>query len=220
MKPIRVFFFHQVSDTFDADGMWECDWTQTNAFKNKILDLKEKYTFISLEEAYGHIANDRIRWKNYAVLTADDGWASMKSIISWLAEQNTPVTLFLNPLYLDGKHFQKRETERFLTKDEVVDMVAKYEPYITIASHGWSHDDCSKMTEESFRDSVEQSEAFLGTMKGKVPFYAFTYGKYDASQVDFLRSQSLVPVMANGMKNYCDVSCIHRECIDGKSFPQ
>lgn len=214
LHPIRVFCFHQVSKEFEPETMWECDWMQTEAFKRKVMLLKERYTFIPLEEAYGHITNDKFRVKNYAVLTADDGWASLKNIVPWLAEQKIPVTLFLNPLYMDGKCFRKRVTERFLTKEEVDDLVVRYEPFITIASHGWSHDDCSKMDMEPFKESVERSEAFMGTMKGKVPFYAFTYGRYDADQLDFLRDRSLIPVLANGRMNYCDASCIHRECMD------
>ena len=112
LKPIRVFCFHQVSDEFDPDSMKQCDWMQVDAFKQRLLTLKKKNTFVSLEEAYRHVANDRCRLKHYAVLTADDGWASLKSILPWLDEQKIPVTLFLNPLYMDGKHFREQETER------------------------------------------------------------------------------------------------------------
>ena len=56
IKPVRVFCFHQVSDVFDSDTMKECDWMQTEAFKKKILVFKQQYTFVSLEEAYSHIA--------------------------------------------------------------------------------------------------------------------------------------------------------------------
>ena len=77
LKPVRVFCFHHVSDVFEPDTMWECDWTQTDAFKQDILTMKKKYTFISLEEAYNHISNDKFRKTSYAVLTSDDGWASL-----------------------------------------------------------------------------------------------------------------------------------------------
>jgi peptidoglycan/xylan/chitin deacetylase (PgdA/CDA1 family) len=148
------------------------------------------------------------------VLTSDDGWASLKNILPWLAEERIPITLFLNPLYMDGKHRQSRETEEFLTKEEVADLTERYEPFITIASHGWSHADCTKMSMECFEDSVRKSEEYLKRMKGKVPFYAFTFGKHDIEQLEFLGQQFLIPVLMDGMMNYDDVSCIHRECID------
>ncbi len=213
-RSVRVFCFHHVSDIFDPDTMWECDWTQTDAFKRNVLALKKKYTFISLEEAYNHISCDKFRNTNYAVLTSDDGWASLKNILPWLAEEKIPVTLFLNPLYMDGKHFQSRDSEEFLTKEEVVFLVERYEPLITIASHGWSHDDCLKISMESFKESVRKSEEYLMNIKGKVPFYAFSFGRHSNKQLEYLGQQNLVPVLMDGMVNYDDVSCIHRECID------
>ncbi len=214
LRPIRVFGFHHVSATFEPETMWECDWTQTETFKQNVLALKKKYIFISLQEAYNHISNDKFRKTSYAVLTSDDGWASLKNILPWLAEEKIPVTLFLNPLYMDGKHYQSRDSEKFLTKEEVVDLAERYEPFITIASHGWSHNNCLKMSMESFEDSVLKSEEYLKSIKGKVSFYAFTFGRHTIKQLEFLNQQFLVPVLMDGMVNYDDASCIHRECID------
>ena len=218
VKPIRVFCFHQVSDVFEPETMWECDWTQTEVFKKKILALKEKYTFVSLTEAYNHISNDKIRLKNYAVLTADDGWASLKNVIPWLVEQRIPITLFINPLYLDGKHYQSRETEKLLTCEDVISLTKSNPHLISIASHGWEHKDCSKMSMEEFLCNVQKAEVFLNQKQGKVPFYAFTYGRHTNKQVEKLRHLSLVPVFADGLKNYDDDLCIHRECIDGTTI--
>lgn len=209
-----MFGFHHVSDAFEPDTMWECDWTKTEAFKQNIFALKKKYTFISLQEAYNRISNDKFRMTNYAVLTSDDGWASLKNILPWLAEEKIPVTLFLNPLYMDGKHYQSRDSEKFLTKEEVVDLTERYEPFITIASHGWSHNDCGRMSIESFKESVRKSEEYLAPMKGKVPFYTFTFGRRTKKQLGFLSQQSLIPVLMDGKVNYDEASCIHRECID------
>lgn len=214
LKPVRVFCFHHVSEVFEPDTMWECDWTQLEPFKQNIMALKKKYTFISLKEAYNRISNDKFRMTNYAVLTSDDGWASLKNILPWLAEEKIPVTLFLNPLYMDGKHSQSRDSEEFLTREEVANLTERYDPFITIASHGWSHNDCLKMSMESFKESVLKSEDYLKPMIGKVPFYAFTFGRHTIKQLEFLNQQSLVPVLMDGMANYDDVSCIHRECID------
>ena len=218
LQPIRVFCFHQVSDVFEPDTMWECDWTQTEAFKKKILELKKKYTFIPLSEAYKHIANDRFRFKHFAALTADDGWASVKNIIPWLADQQIPVTLFLNPLYMDGKHYQSRQTEKLLTQEEVVFLVNEYKPYITIASHGWTHGRCMEMTEAEFVENVQKAEDVLKELPGKTPFYAFTYGHFLLPQFKYLHKQFLVPVLVAGEKNY-HATWIYRECIDGEVAP-
>ena len=218
LHPIRVLVFHQVSESFEPETMWECDWTQIESFKQNILKLKEKYTFISLPEATERLKTDKIRLKDYAVLTADDGWASLNNILPWLAEQRIPVTLFLNPSCLDGKHRHSRESDKLLTGNNVNHLVSLYDPYITVASHGWTHQDCTEMTLDEFKDSVRRSEIELRPFKNKIPFYAFASGRHTSDQVAFLRESSLTPVLVDGVRNENDPVVIHRECIDGKNI--
>lgn len=214
LTPIRVFVFHQVSDTFDDTTMWPCDWTQTKVFKENILAFKQQYTFISLPEAYKHLKHDVIRFKKYAVLTADDGWASLNNILPWLAEQQIPITLFLNPQYLEGMHYQSRKTEKLLKQHDVMHIVAQYAPYVSIASHGWIHTDCCQMKQQQFSKSVQDSETYLSSFYGKIPFYAYSYGHHTKEYDAILWQQGLIPVLADGSVNYNDSNLIHRECID------
>lgn len=220
LRPIRVFVFHQVSERFESQTMWECDWTEIEQFKRNILNIKNGCTFISLQDAYKHLQCDVIRSQKYAVLTADDGWASLRNIIPWLVEQQIPVTLFLNPLYLDGAHHRERETEKYLNKQDVEQFVNNNSPYITIASHGWTHMDCSSMDTNEFIKNVQDSEKYLSAMNGKIEFYAYTYGRYKKEQNEITRQKGLVPVLVDGMVNYNDITQIHRECIDGKMIIQ
>lgn len=211
-RPIRVFCFHQVSDVFEPDTMWKCDWMQTEVFKKKILALKEKYTFISLTEAYQHIANDRFRFKHYASLTADDGWASVKNIIPWLAEQRFPVTLFLNPLYLDGEHFRERLTEHFLLEEDIMSITEKYSN-VSIGMHGWEHVDVTKKNENDFRECVDLSIQALRSYESFVPFFAYPWGKNNEMNKMVLKEFDIIPVLMDGRKNYYDISGIHRELL-------
>ena len=215
LHPIRVFVFHQVSDVFEPDTMWECDWTETEAFKRSISALTKKYTFISLDEVKDHLANDWFRFKDYAALTADDGWASLKNILPWLAEQKIPVTLFLNPSCLDGKHWNSRETDKLLTREDIIRIVGQGAPYFSVASHGWTHKRCDGMTEEEFAENVDRAEKALVGMPGKVPFFAFASGMYTLMQVDYLRARGLTPVFVDGRVNDQKSASIHRFCIDG-----
>lgn len=212
--PIRVFCFHQVSEEFDPDTMWKRDWTQIEQFKSTILKLKTKYTFITLSEVTDHLRHDRFRFKPYAALTADDGWLSVMNIIPWLAEQNVPVTLFINPSYLDGVHYQKRESEKFMTKEDVDSCVKKYYPLVSIASHGWIHKNCLDMNEVEFADNVQKAESVLSQINGKIPYYAFVYGNYRPAQRDLIKDRGLIPVFMDGCKNYNDELSIHRELLD------
>ena len=217
LHPIRVFVFHQVSEQFKPETMWECDWTRTDVFKSLLSELKRRYSFIPLDEAYERLQQDRVRLKDYAVLTSDDGWASLKEILPWLAEQQIPVTLFLNPSCLDGIHKHSRETDELLTEVEIRQLADEYRPLISIASHGWTHKDCTEMTLEEFADSVRKSEETLKTLPGKVSFYAFASGLSKPEQMDYLRQNALVPVWVDGMKNDSGTDLIHRECLDGKT---
>lgn len=214
-RPIRVFVFHQVSDVFEPDTMWECDWTQTDVFKENISALMKKYTFISLEEVRRHLREDKFRVRRYAALTSDDGWASLKNILPWLAEQKVPVTLFLNPSCLDGKHWNSRETDKLLTEAEVVGLVEACAPYVSIASHGWTHRNNKEMTADEFAENVMKSEALLGRLPGKVPFYAFASGYHRMWQVEFLRENGLIPAFVDARVNDNDPFSLHRFCIDG-----
>lgn len=212
LRPIHVFLFHQVSEVFDETTMKIGDWNNTEIFKSNIIKLREKYTFISLLEAYTKIKNNKIRFKKYAVLTSDDGWSSLKNIMPWLIEQKVPITLFVNPSYLDGKHFREKNTEKYLSMEELrsFDTVL-----VSVGSHGWEHINATTQSEEDFISSVEKSNIALKDLPNYVPFFCFTYGAYNQASLKIVRDRGLVPVFIDKEKNYSDCSCIHRELIDG-----
>ena len=212
LRPIRVFCFHQVSEAFEHDTMIECDWTQIDEFKQRILSLKEKYCFISLTEVTNHLNNDKFRLKKYVALTADDEWASLKNVLPWLAEQNIPVTLFVNPAYLDGKHFRERDTEKYLTLREL-EQYALSCKHLSVASHGWEHQDVSKFSETRFREDVEKSIQVLSSLPCYIPFFAYPWGRHNSVNDHVVLSCGLTPVLMDGMKNYTDSSFIHRELL-------
>ena len=213
-QPIRVFVFHQVSDSFDKSTMWECDWTQAEAFKRMIVDYMNEYTFISLEDAHMHLINDHIRTKKYAVLTCDDGWASIQSIIPWLTAQNIPVTLFLNPAYLLKEEVRERGMDKLINEEELIAMLKIGEQSITIGSHGWNHGICANQSYSLFKENVCNSITFLKKYDEFVPYFAYPCGKHKVGQDEYLFSQKITPVYCDGAKNYNNNRVIHRECID------
>lgn len=215
LQPIRVFVFHQVSDTFDPDSMWEIDWTNTEIFKSKINSLqKQGYSFISISEASKRLKMDWFRGGKYAVLTSDDGGASLRNIIPWLIENSIPLTLFINPTYTDGLHFFSRNTEKYLSREELINYVNNGKSLLTIASHGWNHINSQDLSTEDFISNCEKSEKFLKEMPGKIAFYAFPYGTYKEPELCYLQARGITPVLCDGLKNYSGSSVIHRECLD------
>ena len=211
LRPIRVFLFHQVGEKYDASMCNPCDWTQIDIFRGRLIELKRRYTFISLREAIGHCKHDVLRFKKYAVLTSDDGSASLKAILPWLKQQKIPITIFVNGKYLDGVSYRERPTERYLNKEELFSL--DYEG-IEIGHHGWEHNDLTRMDWAQFVDSVEQNMTALRSHPRYVPFWAYTWGKHSREHDKYLIDKGIVPVLIDGMKNYSD-KIIHRELIDG-----
>lgn len=222
-QPIRVFCFHQVSEIFDESTMWQCDWIQTDIFKQKVTELQKKYTFISLPEAQKHLREDWLRCKHYAVMTADDGFASMKEIVPWLVERNIPITLFINPVVWDGKTIGKNLLSLpivnrkngaeglYLTLEELIELTKS--PLVTIGYHGYEHIDEYKETNETFVANFEKCKAVMIVLQNVIPFYAHTYGHTTEENDNYLQSQGITPVYISGGKNYNRWQYLDRELL-------
>ena len=212
LHTIRVYCLHHVCATFDAESMNACDWMKIDEFKQKVAAMRQDgVEFISLTDAYRHICEDWIRSKKYAVLTFDDGYASLKEILPWLEEQHIPATLFVNGKYLDGKSYRKNPKEKYLTKDE---LWASASPLIEIGHHGWEHIRVTEQTRVDFEESVRLNVDLLSKHPRYVPFWAYTYGEHTKASDECLQTQSIVPVYVEGLKNYCESNVIHRELMN------
>ena len=211
LQPIRVYCLHHVCAEFDAESMNQGDWMQIDAFKDKVTILqKTGVEFISLKEAHRHICEDWIRCKKFAVLTFDDGYASLKEIIPWLEEQRIPATLFVNGKYLDGISYRKNPKEKYLTKDELWGLTNQL---IEVGSHGWEHNHVPEMTQEEFEKSAERNVTLLKGHPSYVPFWAYAYGDHTQALDAYLRAKGIVPVYIDGMKNYSNHDVIQRELL-------
>lgn len=212
LQPIRVYCLHHVCAEFDAESMNACDWMEIEEFKAKVQALqRDGVEFTALTDAYRHICNDWVRCKKYAVLTFDDGYASLKEILPWLAEQKIPVTLFINGKYLDGKSYRKNPKEQYLTKEELRALTS---PLIEIGNHGWEHMRVIDMREAEFEESVERNVNLLQEHPNYVPFWAYTYGTHTDETDAHLMKKGLVPVFIAGEKNYNNRNGIDRELLN------
>jgi len=240
LQPIRVYCLHHVCEQFDPESMNECDWMPIDEFKRKVLSLKAGETakrrngkmvkgrgveFISLAEAYRHICKDWFRWKKFAVITFDDGYASLKEILPWLNEQKMPVTLFVNPDYAAGKAFRETSKEQYLTIEELSELAQTpntkhHTPKVEIGMHGLQHVDVSKMSEVEFQIFAEESIVKTQSIASRlsplayIPFWAYTWGHHNPMTDKVLKENGIVPVLMDGMKNYNDPNCIHRELLE------
>ena len=186
------------------------------------MELQKQYTFISLTEAHGHLQSDIIRTKNYAVLTADDGFASLKNIMPWLKERQIPVTLFINPVVWDGKTIGQNlqslpvSAKNNCAKDVYLlseDLKAFQSPLVTFGYHGYEHINESVETYETFVANFEKCRNAMKILDRVIPFYAHTYGCATKQNDEYLIKQGIIPVYVNGGKNYKDCQYIDRELL-------
>ena len=227
-KPIRVFVFHQVSDVRDPLICQEEDWTQLDQFKRNIVKLSQKYTFISLTEAYDKLQHDWFRFRNYAVLTTDDGLASAMNVIPWLEEKKIPLTLFINTRYMEGDklkpvHMQWLNEyasdadvkaiakEMYLSKEQIF---ALSSPYIEIGLHGHEHHDALEVDECEFERNIEKCRHLLSSHPRYISAYAYPWGRSTPASSRYLRKNGIIQVEVNGDKNFIWKGYICRESLD------
>lgn len=223
LQPIRVFCLHHITAKFDVTSMCDGDWLEISTFKNRVEQmLRMGYTFISLEDAYRKIQKDIFRRRKYAVLTADDGYKSLDEIFPWLIEQMIPITLFVNGKYTDGKSQRIVEGKHFtyLTRADLQHYVDISKGLISIQSHGYEHLDATAMSTAGFRHQIEKNIAILDSIKSssmrgvrRVCFHAYTWGRHNTQTDAILKEKHIIPVLMDGMKNYNDISYIHRELL-------
>lgn len=212
LQPIRVYCFHHVCAKYDVESMNEGDWMQIDEFKSRVLVmLQDGVEFISLSDAYKHLTTDYFRYRQYAVITFDDGYASLKEILPWLEEQRIPATLFINGKYLDGKSYRTNPQEKYLTQEELFALTS---PLLEIGSHGWEHTDAAKMSEFEFEEYMSKNIELLPWHARYIPFHAYTWGRHTNINDDCLVQMHLVPVLMDGMKNYAYRQYIHRELLE------
>lgn len=214
LQPICVYCLHHVCAHFDANSMYKVDWMAIEDFKHKIFTLQQQgVVFISLSAAYLKLQKDHVRLKKYAVLTFDDGYASLKEILPWVIEQNIPVTLFINPDYAKGKAYRETPKENYLNIAEIEDYVTISKGLIEIGMHGLQHKDVTTMSEKEFIDFASKSINATSQLKGFIPFWAYTWGRHSAMTDRVLLTKSIAPVLIDGMSNYKNANIMHRELI-------
>ena len=225
LRPIHVFCLHQISDIYDPVRCYAGDWISTNEFKSVIDILSSKYSFISLTEAKRKLKRDWFRWKEYAVLTFDDGYASIYPSLEWIERRGIPYTLFINAKYLDGsscsKHILKHAKEQCegITESEVVkglylsenDILKRSSRLCEVGSHGFEHIDASRLSPSGFADQVSNNLSILLHFNSFVPFYAYTWGHHSDETDRYLNRMKLTPVLMDGQMNFKDSKLIHRE---------
>lgn len=211
--PVEVMVFHAVSDKYDSRRNKQVDWSQTDDFTSHIRLLKSRYRFVSLDEADRRLHQRGCRRERLAVLTCDDGYASVLDILPFLESEEVPVTLFVNPKYLDGVSCREgyAEEPQYMTHNQLWSLTSKW---VTVGMHGYEHDDATMQSVEEFEQSVERCEEALQSHPRYIPYFAYTWGRYTEATQLLLRQKGIVPVGVEGTPNRHYRGMIDRRPMD------
>ena len=99
-KPLKVYFFHQVSSRFIEGKDKESIFSSLDQFEKDIHFLMQRYHLVSLPEAKELFQQKKWRGKRYAVITFDDGYTNILEALELLKALNIPATVFVNSKYV------------------------------------------------------------------------------------------------------------------------
>ena len=150
-KPISIFACHQISENFNPRVDCFTDWTLTELFARNVEWLSQNYTFISLKEAVSILESGKRRRRKFAVMTFDDGYASVLNALPILKKYQIPATIFINSAYLDDNMLSTVNAHNYVNsmsptkikelppdflkairKLEVISTDKEYEKYISV----------------------------------------------------------------------------------------
>ena len=213
LAPIEVFVFHAVAESYDATRFLRQDWTPTDEFETELRRLKKRYTFISLPQACQKLKHDLIRREHYAVLTCDDGFASVLDVLPVILGEQIPITLFINPKYLDGVSIREGYARHplYITHNQLFDI---HSPLVTVGMHGYEHTDSTLLTPSEFQKDVECCIDLLQNHPNYIPYYAYTWGRFNDSTQHILDKMGVTPLFCDGTSNWRYHGGISRRCID------
>lgn len=218
LHPIHIYCLHHVCAKFDVSYMHIGDYMLIDDFKYSIMAMQNRgVEFISLSEAFEKLLSSKsffsYRLEDYAVLTFDDGYASLNEVLPWLIERNIPATLFVNAEYAMKRAFRDTPQEKYLTTKEIQNWTTSGKGLIQIGMHGLQHIDVSTMSEREFNMYADKTIEATSQIIGYVPFWAYTWGRHNVMVDSVLRSKNIVPVLTDGLKNYSNFDSMHRELL-------
>lgn len=227
-RRIRIFVFHHVSDVMNPLICEKEDWTQTDQFKHNISVLQKRYQFISLSEACDKLQHDKFRIRKYAVLTTDDGLASVIDILPWLEDKKIPLTLFVNTRYMKRDILKpihaarlKKEVpdadtfaiaqKMYLSEEQIFALIS---PLVEIGMHGYEHINAQRVSESTFEEDFQKGYEPLCSHPRFIKAFAYPWGKHTFESAKFMSKFGVVALAVRGEKNYIWGRCLFRECID------
>jgi len=177
-RTVTCLLYHSVSDVSPSDMS-----VRGNQFEQQMSFLKENCECIPLADALERLdgAKQAQSTKRAVSVTFDDGYAdNYHNALPVLSQLGIPATIFL----LAGKDDTERKTLHLASDDNHPSELLSWEQVkemsqrgISFGSHGESHQQLAKMTEEELRSEIHTSREALICITGlPIDYFSYPYG--------------------------------------------
>jgi len=157
--------------------------TPIEAFRSHMDYLfRRQYRVIPLDQIVDHIINAKKMDNKTLAITFDDGYEDhFINVYPILEKYSFSATIFLTVKYING-YWESEKAEggriKALSKDQILEM--KQGGLIKFGSHGYSHSNLLRITEEERLFEIRGSKLYLeDLLAGDVHFISYPFGACD-----------------------------------------
>jgi len=169
---IPILLYHEFYKTEPPQDLYGLISTPEQFEKDMLYLLKKGYTIVSINDLIDYKNGLKALPKKSVVVTFDDGYMSNYTLIyPILKKYNIPATIFVvEDLVGTGNYFDWDSAKEMQESG-----------LVTIASHGHSHVDMTKMDIQEFKEKTTNTLKVLEEKLGKQEhiIYAYPYGFYN-----------------------------------------
>jgi len=169
---VLVFCYHGFSNE-----SWRFN-VKIEDFKKQIKILKNKYSFITVNELNDYL-DKKIKFKSpVALITIDDGYKDILEIKNFLQSEKIKPTIFLLENDLNLNRLELNNDKSLLTDREIKELI---EIGWDFGSHSGTHADFNNLSEQEIEKEIRQSKIRLEKRFGiKIKYFAFPKGRYNS----------------------------------------
>ncbi len=156
-------------------------------FKNQIQFLQDNnYHIVSLPDFLNR-KEQGLSLKKYITITCDDGYVDIGEMAQFLHERRLTATVFW-PCGVVGDILRLSSGVRYkiLSRDRMIEILNQF-PNITLGSHGVTHCELTKITNDKMVHELRQSFGGIKNFTQHISVIAYPRGKYDKDVLEATR---------------------------------
>ncbi len=178
-KNILILCYHGISND---DWRYSVD---VDVFERQLNYLVKYYSPITLEDVGFFIQGKKKIEKPSFVITIDDGYKDVLQLKDLFEKLNIRPTIFVLSDINNANRKELETNREFLSKDEILFLI---EAGWTIGSHGATHPDFYRLSEEDIEKEIVSSKKNLEEELGiKIKYFAYPKGRYTNKVLDAVK---------------------------------